>query len=421
MLLECGHCGAPVDVRSGQQGYVCRYCGHASRMAETRMLAPQTPPQWRPPQVWRPPPHVPADSTTELRYRSSGSSAAGALVVAGVLIAVSIAVGAGVYGGMRKGATGSSPVAKSSGFDPAQLDPVTFSETADELQKKVGGTLSENYVHLPTIGLFEFGVFTWEAKEPSHPTQFSMHQNHGGCTPAHEAARARVRKRLGARFDGKNWMWGPAYLSFDEKCSMVTFHMSFSGTGSGDEVGDWKRQTEVLWSVVKIDIFGRPGKISEADALSFLAKGYDLDAVAKAIDKTTIDDSASVKKALPAANIRKFISLDAEIPLAHPKFASARVSWNNEKGGGIHSLDLQGYGNKLADPVSMAKCLAPKMGGKLEVRETDYMNKKSSAYITSKLGYANVSEYGVNMYGPGSGALKPEAIDGFLSAAKSCE
>jgi hypothetical protein len=421
MLLECGHCGAPLDVRSGQQAYVCRYCGHASRMQETRMLAPQTPPQWRPPPVWRPPPHVPADSATELRYRAQGSSVAGVMVLVGVLLAVSVAVGAGLYSGMRKSGSSSNPFSKSGGFDPAQLDAVTFSETAPELQQKTGGTLSKTYVNMPMNGLFDYGIFTWDEKDPSHPTQFSMHKSKGGCTPEHEAARARVRKRFGPRFDGKNWMWGPAYFSFDDKCTMVSFHMSFSGAGSGEEIGNWKRQTEVLWSVVKIDVFGRPGKISDSDALAYLARGYDLDVVAKAIAKTTIDDTGAVKKALPGANLRKFISLDAEIPLSHPKFTSARVSWNNEKGGGIRSVDLSGYGNKLADPIAMAKCLAPKMNGKLEIRETDYINKKSNAYITGKGASANVSEYGVNSYASGFGALRADAIETFLAAAKGCE
>jgi hypothetical protein len=390
-------------------------------MQETRMLAPQTPPQWRPPRTWRPPPHVPADSATELRYRAQGSSVAGVMVLAGVLLAVSVAVGAGFYASVRKGGSSSNPFSKGGGFDPAQLDAVTFGETAAELQKKLSGTASKTYLNVPMNGLFDYGIFTWDEKDPSHPTQFSMHKSKGGCTPEHEAARARVRKRFGPRFDGKNWMWGPAYFSFDDKCTMVSFHMSFSGSPGSADVGDWKRQTEVLWSVVKIDVFGRPGKISESDALTYLARGYDLDTVAKAIDTATIDDVDAVKKALPAASMRKFISLDGEIPLAHPKFASARVSWNNAKGGGIRSVDLTAYGNKLADPISMAKCLAPKMGAKLEIKETDYMNKKSDAYLTSKNGYGSVSEYGAHIYGPGSGALKADGIDAFLSAAKGCE
>jgi hypothetical protein len=157
------------------------------------------------------------------------------------------------------------------------------------------------------------------------------------------------------------------------------------------------------------------------DAQTFLARGYDLGAVAKAIGKTTIDDAPSVKQALPAATLRKFISFDAEIPLDHPRFASARVSWSNEKGGGIKSVDLTGYGNKLADHIAMAKCIAPKMSAKLEIRETDYMNHKSDAYLTSKGSSGSVSEYGAHIYASGFGSLRADAIESFLGAAGACE
>ncbi|MGZ3419391.1 MAG: hypothetical protein ACXVEE_16075 [Polyangiales bacterium] len=418
MLLECGHCGAPLDVQAGSQTYRCRYCGHASRIAETRTLMPQTPPQWRPPKQWRPPPHVPADSNTELQYRGNASPVVGVMVLTGVLLAVGVSVGAAVFASAR-GAKGGNPFSSKPSFDPASFDSVKFTETHAEMQKKLGGTgTDDKYLNVPMNGLFDYAIFDWDEKNPSHPLQFSMHQSKGGCTPEHEAARARVRKRLGPRFDGKNWYWGNSYFAFDEKCSMVSFHVSLSSPV--DEPTDWKHQTEVLWSLVLIDVFGRPGKLAPADVAGILAKGYDLDTIAKAISKTTIDDAPSVKKLLPGATMRKSIGLDSEIPVDHPRFASVRVSWNNEKGGGIRSLDLSAFGNKLEAPIDMAKCLAPKMGAKLEVRETDYMNKKSDAYLTFKGASGSVSEYGAHIYASGFGSLKPEPIEAFLSAAGAC-
>src|SRR5262249_17837772 len=159
--------------------------------------------------------------------------------------------------------------------------------------------------------------------------------------------------------------------------SMVSFSTYLSGS---EEPPDWKHSTEVMWNLVRTDVFGRPGKFADADVTGYLARGYDLDTVGKAIAATTIDTAMNLQTSLPGTTFRKSGSLDAEIPLDHPRFAMARVSWNNEKNGGIRGLDLSGYDNKLPDYVEVAKCIAPKAKAKLELKETDYMNKKMSAY-----------------------------------------
>lgn len=54
MLIECKKCGAPLDVEGNPTNVRCRYCGTTSRIRSAKTLAVQTPPDWKPPEVWAP-------------------------------------------------------------------------------------------------------------------------------------------------------------------------------------------------------------------------------------------------------------------------------------------------------------------------------------------------------------------------------
>jgi LSD1 subclass zinc finger protein len=73
MLLECSHCGAPLDVRDGARIVKCAYCDHANQVRSMTTLAPQPPPGWKPPPQWTPPPHKPVPSHRPLAYHQHRS------------------------------------------------------------------------------------------------------------------------------------------------------------------------------------------------------------------------------------------------------------------------------------------------------------------------------------------------------------
>ena len=60
MLIECDHCGAPLDVKEGARTSKCRYCGKTSQIKGLRTVALETPKDWQPPKTWTPPDHMPA-------------------------------------------------------------------------------------------------------------------------------------------------------------------------------------------------------------------------------------------------------------------------------------------------------------------------------------------------------------------------
>jgi hypothetical protein len=85
MLIECNHCGAPLDVKTGEGVAKCTYCGTSSQVKALRTVAPVTPEGWKPPAQWTPPPNFAADSAKVLVYHA-GTAARG--VVRAVMLLV---------------------------------------------------------------------------------------------------------------------------------------------------------------------------------------------------------------------------------------------------------------------------------------------------------------------------------------------
>jgi LSD1 subclass zinc finger protein len=95
MLVECSHCGAPLDVRDDARIVKCAYCDHANRVRTMHTLAPKPPPDWVPPKQWTPPPHKHAASSQPLVYhqpRSSGRSWIAGLGVLTALVGLAVPI-----------------------------------------------------------------------------------------------------------------------------------------------------------------------------------------------------------------------------------------------------------------------------------------------------------------------------------------
>ncbi|HJK94918.1 MAG TPA: hypothetical protein RMH85_14665 [Polyangiaceae bacterium LLY-WYZ-15_(1-7)] len=60
MLIECAHCGAPLDVKDDERRTTCTYCGRPQEVRSARTM--QQPAGWKPPAQWTPPERFPAPS-----------------------------------------------------------------------------------------------------------------------------------------------------------------------------------------------------------------------------------------------------------------------------------------------------------------------------------------------------------------------
>jgi LSD1 subclass zinc finger protein len=88
MLVECSHCGAPLDVRDGVRFVKCAYCDHTSRVRSMHTIAAEAPSGWKPPPQWTPPPNKPAPVQKVLVYHETRPSRRSLLAGVGVLLTV---------------------------------------------------------------------------------------------------------------------------------------------------------------------------------------------------------------------------------------------------------------------------------------------------------------------------------------------
>ena len=407
MLIECGYCGAPLDVPDGTQTSKCRYCGKSSRVG-ARTIAQQTPPNWAPPQRWRPPEHVPANSDEELSYRGSGGG--GGVIVA---IVVVLLAGGGITAAVlaSHGAIG--------GLDPAKLDDVTLLEAPTALQSRIGGTWSES-AHWVIVNMkspFQTGVFSYSGDARTRPSSVMLNTGATSCSSELEAMRRRLRARLGQRFDGKNWRWGPAHLNFGENCSNISF-------GSTVEKGNEElasAQSAALWKLVRKEVFGRPGDVDAETIAGVLGGGYSGKTVADALTGSTVDDAMkTVPQKLPGVVLDKSAGVRAQIALSNPLLGQVDVAWENKKAGPLKSLHFRARDNKLGDPSSLAHCIAKKTGGSVEIKETDYAAKKTDAYLTFNGARGNVSDYGLSVYADYEKVFPKETLAAVFLAIDAC-
>jgi DNA-directed RNA polymerase subunit RPC12/RpoP len=71
MLVECSHCGAPLDVRDSTRLVKCAYCDHANRVRSMHTIAAETPQGWKPLPQWTPPPSKRVSAQQPLVYHET--------------------------------------------------------------------------------------------------------------------------------------------------------------------------------------------------------------------------------------------------------------------------------------------------------------------------------------------------------------
>ncbi|WP_438011055.1 hypothetical protein WME89_21740 [Sorangium sp. So ce321] len=380
MLLECRHCGAPLDVRDGERTARCRYCGTTSAAGSLRTVAPRTPPDWRPPARWTPPVHVPADSRVTLRYHRTRS-----LILVLILLgaALPVAIGAVMTATASTGRRATGLVGPGGralgpgGLAPEKLAAVTMRERAQDLAKLPGATLNGAIVRVPLSGPAWSAIsFEWDPAHPDHVRQFYL-----SCPSAHPAygeVRSRLEKLLPKRWNGEHFHWSGASLNFGPTSGVL--HVSVDAPSERGAQGNphWKEQVEAMWSVVQSAALGLPVQANAAAVRDHLGGGYPLTALAKVDVEADVDASAAaVKKVFPGAFPVKRGRLAYSVPLAHPWLGEAEFNWENARGARLSTVYIGplGKGMIAEHQDQISACVGAGFGIKPRVNESDYLAK----------------------------------------------
>lgn len=366
MIVECGHCGAPLDVRDGQRFTRCRYCGKTSQARELRTIEAQTPPGWRPPPTWQPPSHVPADSATQLAYR--GTSAAGTIVVLAVTLGILGVAGAVAFTTRSHESGNAGDPAWPGGpkrLDPQALAKVTMKESPEQLQELTGVAMdAQHTMRVPLAHpRWEAVSFRWDPEQLDHVKDAYFN----GKTGQSDAnARKAVRAVVGRRLEKDSFQWAGAGLYVSTANDHIGINVTVTPPGEKLENVFWRKQSETLWKLARSAALGVGKPPDAAEVRDWLGGGYPVRSITKLDPAVDIDTSdAAIHLVFPGATRRLLIDLDYTVAIDHPWYGEAELSFKNKKGSKLAEISLRpppGSDNKFADQKAVDDCVLAAFG-----------------------------------------------------------
>ncbi len=370
MIVECGHCGAPLDVDEHSTIVKCRYCRRANERTRVRTIAEQTPEDFAPPKKWKPPAEFEADSTEELTYKSDGLGWKIGCLIVGFTVGLPIVIGIGTC------------AEESTGFldtNPSKLA-VALDGSPEALGKTLGGKPSDLslYVELHNAR-YKYVSLSWDQHHMGHPTSFAFarREEKAACDPE-VLAKLSAALRGGLDSEG-SWRWEHLGVSCAKDSGMVSANVR------PDDDPMWEQQLDATWKLVISVLFGLDVKPSQPDTLLLLGAGYPFADVVKVSPATPINQAAvTVRKQFPGALIEERGEIDATIPVDHPLFRSAKMRWLNMRDAGLYSVDLEPLGAQAGFAPkrdALATCLSKSLGA-ARTLDADFM-KGTKAYSWS--------------------------------------
>ncbi len=391
--LECPSCGAPLRWKGEAPVVACRYC-------DTHVHTPTG-------QVTREPAVV----------RSQPKSSAGCTVLA-VIVGVNLMVGAiALVASLATEGVG--------GVAGVSIDTLaTISLEADNATIAAALGLAPDDdgddLHIPLRGSdFDYAFLRWDDGYPDHVASIGFYATDGHPDPATLLATLdhSLGRRLEPETDGyRYWRWAGSHAN-------VSIDGSHLGAHSDPESDShWAYRTRLLWSVVLAAASGRPLELEPATRKAWLAHGYSLGELG-AMDLGQDVDSAAVYMAstFPGSHAEAFISLDVEVPLSHPWFGAAELSWENEPNGPLETTRLSPIpgAQTFPDQAAIRRCLDAAMGPG-EHRVDDHLaGTWSMSWERPGETWAHLSRYALNIH-HGQDRRTPPAWRRFIASLEAC-
>jgi hypothetical protein len=378
VLLQCAHCGAPLDVKDDASIVKCGYCAYKTERPRFVTIAARTPQTFAPPKVWRPPAEAPASSDVELPYKKGSGAGVVFFVLAMVLIGPAIAFFAYLHDAGTFAPKVDTMVGKSIDGTPVDVNKTLGG----------GGRVDEKSVYIkvdhPQIDQI---YFTWEKEIPSHPTNVAFIFKNENTVPAPVCAA--LASTLGD-FGGGYWMLGGVYVACEG--STLSAYASLSKDSARPDDGRWKKKVDTLYKVVMDALVGAKSLVGVDELRRVLGTGYAASDLARVDIGADVDHAeAMLEKALGGAvstdNGERFVIRLAGTPLPLVTF-----NWQNSKGGKLSSVSFYSPGQKPLGNAAQAKiaaCLTKTLGAP-EIHEVDHL--KQTVYYS----YARM----VSLYDP---------------------
>lgn len=372
MILECGHCGAPLDVKENARLTKCRYCGVTSERQRLRTIAAATPRDFHPPKVWVPPASAEADSNVPLEYKKQKGSPGCAIAVVLVLL-----TGAAI-GGYK--------LLHYAAFSPKDLARTTLDGPYQAWCKErpTGHEMTDWCVVKLKTERYDFVNVTWKPSHPDHASGFHLATNSGSKD---DGLGERISRALPGGLDSNGtWSWPGVNVNVSPTGGM-------NATVDPEKSPTWKRQIDALWRIFLHAAFGAGTLPAPPELRELLGGGYPFGDLAKVSPKTPIDQApAAVRAIFPAAAVEQEGGVEIRIGLDHPLFRQVALKWPNQRGATLNDvafLPTPAYEGKRK---ALATCLAGRLRVSPKVQETDYLKKKENYHFVLGKLWLYVSE-----------------------------
>ncbi len=361
MIVECGHCGAPLDINETATIFKCKYCNAANERARVRTVAERTPKGFTPPKKWTPPPQFSADSNKELSY---GNKIGTFIIVAVVALPLVIIFIVWMSERTGIGGTSASALAKLTALDG----------TPNALGQTLGGEAHDTsmWVQLSS-DRYKTLSLSWDANHLDHPTSFALlgRREKAPCDP-------QLLTKLGAALrggldDDNGWRWEQVGLSCG-KDGTVSAYVRI------DDNGVWKQQLDVAWKLVLGAAFGVDVAPTRTEMLDLMGAGYPFASLETFSPLTKVDAAQDVvKKQFPGAVFDTHGGITATIPIDHPLFRSVSLEWMNSRDATIRSARFDPLSTKVftASREAFVTCLSKTLGP-ARVTDADFIKKTKS-------------------------------------------
>lgn len=388
MLVECGRCGAPLNVRPKKRRTKCAYCGSVDERTRLRAIAEETPKDFEPPKVWTPKRKGSEEPAKPLPYKPDGPLP----VIAFSVVLVAVVIGGPLLWESKMWDT-----------RPEVLERASLVGSHKDVAKRLGGKVtSSTQIVVPlNSDRYEELTLRYANEADDVPSYFSIELRHG--KKPDEATRDLLASRLNGGLSDGHWSWGDTRISW----STVGLSADLGKTGP---IAVRHRRAAAAWSTI-IGAAFNPAVAAPVDEVrEVLGGGYPVALLARLPPSTPIDHAKSeVATLFPGALIESKVQMNAIIPLDHPFVRSATVGWFASVGGTVR--DVRFDGKAALDPRldSFARCLATTLG---PPRVTVVNPVEDTKSYTFHVGNAQIDvRSGLSMSAAGAHGL-PETVDG---------
>lgn len=386
MIVECGHCGAPLDISKQKRMLMkCNYCGVENESKRLRIMKELENVSFSPPKEWTPPPHVSASSDKPLKYKKDSMGLLGFVVIFVPILTPFIILGGEAIWPYVHGATPEVIAAEPLDRSPQQVSSDLPSTTGS-------GTYVSSRFRRGAAKSYESASFHWTDESKGLVLySFDIKAKRNAVLEPGLVDRLSANLHGGLDKSG-NWRWGPVSLRLDLKDGDLS--VSVDERYQNQPNPSRARQIEIGRQIILNAAFGLPLKATRDELVDVFGLGYPC-------AKLAVFDPATPLESANAALRRSFPGVIAQSPTSyviaidHPLFFSVDFSWANAANGALTSVSFNETLAYASGRSRLVSCLTNELGAPKET-VTDYAKGKKDYEFTFGVGAATGANTNTN-------------------------